>query len=73
LRYGPDFTYLDELPLIEEGTEVAEGTIHAAYNADSVEFNGAYATDAHICLEASAPLPVTVLALTISMTTHDKL
>jgi hypothetical protein len=73
LRYGVDFDHLDDLPLIEEGVEVDADTIHTAYNADSVEVNGIHSTDSHLCLEAAAPRPATVLGVVISMTTHDKL
>lgn len=72
LRYGVDFDHLDDLPLIEEGAEVGADTVHAAYSADSVEVNGIYTTDSHLCLEAAAPRPATVLGVVISMTTHDK-
>lgn len=73
LRYGPDFDTLDDLPLVEEGAIVAADTIHTAYSPDSVEFNGEYTADSHLCLEAAAPRPATVLGVVISMTTHDKL
>jgi len=71
LEYGSDFTNMDNLPLIERGTSAAG--VHATYDADSVEVNGTISTDSRLCLRATAPRPCTVLAVVMSLTTHDKL
>lgn len=73
LQYGPDFDNLDDLPLVEHGTETAADTVWGAYDRDSVEFSGTVDTDCRICLVANAPKPVTVLACVMTMTTHDKM
>lgn len=73
LRYGPDFTNMDELPQIEEGVQVDQDSIWSAYDKDSVEFNGEYDTDSRVCLEANAPRPCTVLGAVVSMQTYDKI
>jgi hypothetical protein len=72
LRYGPDFTTMDELPLVEDGAATAVDTVHTAYDADSIEFNGTFDTDSRVCLEAVAPKPCTVLAAIITIQTNDK-
>lgn len=72
LQYGPDFSKLDSLPLVEEGKVTTVGTIHASYDKDMFEFEGTWNTDARICLQASAPRPCTVLALTFAIETNDK-
>jgi len=73
VTYGPDFSNLDSLPDIEDGTTVATGTIHSTYDEDSVEFNGTYDTDSRVCIQAVAPRPATVLALVITMQTSEKI
>ncbi len=72
LRYGPYFDgqftdyYMDDMPLIEDGTEV--GTDMADdYDQNMVEFPGTWTTDARLCLQAQAPRPCTVLAVTTDM------
>lgn len=72
LRYGQDFDHLDELPLIEQGTDVVTGTIHTAYSEDSIELNGTWTNDARICLRAASPRACTVLAAVITGAGHDK-
>lgn len=72
LRYGQDFSNLDDLPLYDKGALVGADTIHSELDSDSVELNGTWDTDARLCLEASSPRPCTVLACVIGMAGHDK-
>ena len=72
LRYGSDFDYMDELPLVEDGVATPADTVWESYDRDSVEFNGIYDTDSRLCLESIAPKPCTLLAVTITMQTHEK-
>ena len=72
LTYGQSFDVMDALPLVENGMEIDTDTIWPAYDAMSFELPGQWDTDARLCLEASAPRPVTVLAAVPSITTHDK-
>lgn len=65
LKMGPDFTTMDNLPLTYGGTAVNTDTVYAAYDESSQEFPGDWDVDARICLEANAPRPVTILAMTI--------
>jgi hypothetical protein len=66
LKFGPDFTYLDDMPGIEQGTTVADGTL-LAYDENTIEFPGIWDTDTRLCLQAQSPRPCTVLAATIDM------
>lgn len=71
VKYGPDFTTLDDLPLIESGEETANDTVWDSYDSDSFTFPGEWDTDSRLCLQASAPRPATVLCAIVGMSTHD--
>lgn len=73
IQYGSDEDNLDDLPMVELGAIVGGDTIHETYDADSVEFNGTWATDSRLVLKAQAPRPCTVLAAVISLETHEKI
>lgn len=62
LRYGPDFTNLDDLPQVIDGADVTSGTIHSALDTDPTGFPGEWGSDPRLCLEAAAPRPCTVMA-----------
>jgi hypothetical protein len=68
VRFGSQFdsaTYtMDNLPEIEQGTVVGPGT-RADYDEDMIAFPGEWSTDSRICLQAQAPRPATVLAITL--------
>lgn len=72
LEFGPDFTTMDSLPLVERHEETAGDTVWESYDEDLIEFPGEWSTDSRICLRARAPRPATVLACTVSMVTNDK-
>lgn len=63
LRFGPDFTNLDDMPEIEAGTAIDQDTIRTAYDEEMIEFPGTWDVNARICLQAQAPRPCTVKAL----------
>lgn len=65
LLYGPDFTNMDNLPLMYEGAAVDVNTVYPTYDADAQGFPGTWDTDARLCLKAQAPRPCTVLAVVI--------
>lgn len=69
LKYGPEFSYMDNMPLIEQGYLVGDG-VRADYDENTIEFPGIWNTDMRLCLQASAPRPVTVLAVTIESEMH---
>lgn len=67
LKYGPDFSTLDDLPPVEAGATVTATGIWAAYNYEAFTFNGSYTVDSRLCLQAAAPRPCTVLAAIVNM------
>jgi len=62
LKFGPDFTTLDDMPLYENAAEVGQSTLHAVYDEELIEFPGEWGPDSRLCLQAQSPRPVTVLA-----------
>jgi hypothetical protein len=66
LKFGPDFVNMDDMPGIERGTAVTS-EVSGTYDEELIEFDGAWATDARICIESVAPRPVTLLALTYTL------
>ena len=62
LKYGPDFSTLDELPEIEQGVAIDHDAVRTTYEESSIEFPGRWLTDARLCLQAQAPRPCTILA-----------
>jgi len=67
LKYGYDFTNMDELPLVSEGAVIAADTVHEVYDEAPFEFPGEWGTDNRLCLQAQAPRPCTILAATMVM------
>jgi hypothetical protein len=65
LWYGPDFTNMDNLPLMYEGAAVDPDVIYASYDVDAMSFPGTWDADARLCLKAQSPRPCTVLAVMI--------
>lgn len=72
IQYGPDFSTLDNLPLVSDGFTQASNTLHSTFDEDTFEFNGSWDTDSRVCLQAQSPNPCTVLALIVQMVTNDK-
>jgi hypothetical protein len=72
LQYGSDFDSLYAMPEVEGGQAVDADTIHARYDNESFEFDGEWNTDSRLCLEATSPYPVTLLACVIGLSTHEK-
>lgn len=62
LKYGPNFDTLQNMPLVERGTEVAVDTVHSTYDEDPFEFEGEWGPDSRLCLQAQAPRPCNILA-----------
>jgi hypothetical protein len=55
------------MPEVERGTDVTQET-RETYDENVIEFPGTWTTDARVCLQAQAPRPATVVAVTIDMT-----
>lgn len=72
LEYGPDFTTMDNLPLMKDGTATAADTIHSHYDEPVFEFPGHWDTDSRLCLQATAPKPCTVLAAVIGIEVNER-
>ena len=72
LEYGPDFTNMDNLPLTSKGVTMADDTVHSTFDEESFSFPGQWDTDSRLCLQATSPKPVTVLAAIIGIETHDR-
>ena len=67
LRFGPDFTNLDDRPQREEWADVAVDTVDEDYDSEPIQFPSTWSPDTRLCLQAQAPRPCTVLAVQITM------
>lgn len=71
LKYGPDFSTLDDLPLVHEAATTTANTIHTDFDSDPFEFPGEWGTDPRLCLQAAAPRPCTILGVVLVMDTEE--
>jgi len=71
LEFGPDFTTMDNLPLTEDYADVDQDTVRSVYDEGLTGFPGEWDTDARLCLRATAPKPVTLLACIIDLETNQ--
>jgi hypothetical protein len=72
VQYGRDFSNLNNMPLMKDGTTIAADTVHSTFDEESFFFDGVWDTDSRLCLQVAAPKPATILAAIISIETHDK-
>lgn len=72
LKFGPDFSNLDNLPLVLDGVAVADDTIHSFLNQKQVTMAGRWGVDSTVCLQAEAPKPATVLAAVFDAEIFDE-
>lgn len=72
LRFGPTLTNadMDYLPLVNAGAPADINAIYSTYAPEPIPFPGGWAVDKRLCLKASAPRPVTVLAAVVSGEAH---
>ncbi|GJD92934.1 hypothetical protein [Methylobacterium iners] len=70
LQYGQDFEVMDDLPLVENGADVEPDAVRNAYDEPMISVPGTWDTDSRLCLTASAPRPVTVMAAVIEVETN---
>ena len=70
IQYGIDFDTLDNLPLTEGYTDVVANSVWSAYGEDMFEFNGTWAADMRLCLQATSPRPCTVLGAVMAVEEH---
>lgn len=66
LQYGPDFSTLDNMPMVEDGVAVSS-SIWSEYDKDPIPFQPNYDNDARLCLVGNAPRPVTVCAAVVHL------
>ena len=67
IRFGPDFTNLDDRPQRDAWVDVDPDNIDTAYDSEMIQFPSTWATDLCICLQAQAPRPCTVLAIQLTI------
>lgn len=67
LQYGPDSSYLDDLPVQELGTDTSDSGTWTDYNYQPVTLNGEYTVDSRLYLRATAPRPCTVAAAILDL------
>jgi len=73
VRYGPDFTTMDDLPLVDdEGAVIDTDTIHSEFDKDMFEWPGGWGTDERMCLECNAPRPATIMGVVVGIDETDK-
>lgn len=71
IRFGPDFSHLDEMPRIEGGTSIGDTAVRSSYDEQEFEFPTTWVTDMRLCLQAQSPRPVTVMGITVDLEVHD--
>ena len=67
IQYGYDFDNMTYLPLVSNVTGAIETTakLYDTYDPDHQALPGVWNTDARVCLQGVAPLPCTILALSL--------
>lgn len=71
VQYGQSFTTLDDMPLVEDGADVDQDTVHSTYDEDMITMPGEWDTDSRLCLQASAPRPAMVMGVVVDVTTNE--
>ncbi len=73
LQFGPDFSHLANLPLVEAGVVTPQDTIWANYDFDAIPFPADNSnSDARLCLQAQSPRPCMVSAAILGIATDDE-
>lgn len=67
VRFGPDFTHLDDRPERDEWATTDSDNVDTAYDQDSILFPATWTADLRLCLQAQAPRPATILAVALDM------
>jgi len=71
LRFGSNFTRMDNLPLSVSGVTVATDTVHEDLDLPMLPNPGGWDTDSRLCLEAASPRPCMVMAAVVDVTTNE--
>jgi len=72
LKFGRDFTNMDNLPRTIDGATADEDEIHKFITIPAVTFPGDTTQDARLFLEANAPRPATVAAAILGLATNER-
>lgn len=70
LKYGQDFDNLVSLHKVYRGKTQTADTVYSEFDDDLTALNSTWTTDARLCLQATAPRPCTLLAVTIVVETN---
>ena len=73
IKYGKDFTTMYDLPMTKGHTTIDVDEVYTDYDEESFMFAGDWNVDSRLCLRATAPRPVTVLAAIMTIGGHDKI
>lgn len=71
VKVGQTFEEMDDLPLIEDGTDVDQDEVWGDYDSDITSVPGEWDTDARLCLLAQAPKPATISAVVLAVQTNE--
>ena len=69
LQFGQRFDALDPLPSVEDDGDVNADGVWSEYDQPAVDLGAEWDTDARLCLLGQAPLPATLGALVLGVTT----
>ena len=72
LKFGPDFTNLDDMPQTSGNSIIAANTVHSTFDEEAISFPGEWTTDSRLCLQAVAPKPCNILCAIVGVESHDK-
>lgn len=72
LKYGHDFNNLYDLPQVENGTAISSTTVRSEYDEDTIPFSGTWDNDSRVCLQAVAPKPCAIIAMTVDLDGNKK-
>lgn len=64
-KFGPDFTHMDDMPGIEDGTTAP--SFETAYENDLIPFPCTWTPDLRLCIKMKAPMPCTVLGVPVDI------
>lgn len=73
VKFGPDFTLLDDMPAVDVTQENSEPPeVYEVFDQVAIPFAGTWDTDSRICIYARSPKPATIQAITFTVQTNEK-
>tara|TARA_R110000868_G_scaffold411755_1_gene708896 strand:- start:14424 stop:17129 length:2706 start_codon:yes stop_codon:yes gene_type:complete len=70
VKFGSDFTNMNDLPSMEGGLAVGDDEVRVAYDEPPFPFPGSFTIDQRLCLQSQAPRPATILAAFTNVEHH---